>query len=109
MVKYLSPTTPGIHFFQFFFYKNLWPFKFWTKYFFLSTLKPWTDEFKSYINGRGYNLNSVDEYETFFKQVGFKNFNAKDQTQLFIEYLNKEIQAFTYLKEDFLKVNIYVL
>jgi len=70
----------------------------------LSTAEPWSDEFRKYVSGRGYNLNSVGEYEGLLKEAGFRDIEATDRTELFVEYLNSEVQKFSDLKEDFLKV-----
>lgn len=64
--------------------------------------KPWSEEFANYVSRRGYSLLPVDEYETLFTNVGFKNVEAKDRTDLFIKYLKQELEAFQESKEDFL-------
>lgn len=56
------------------------------------------------MSRRGYSLLPVDEYETLFTNVGFKNVEAKDRTDLFIKYLKQELEAFQESKEDFLSV-----
>ena len=68
---------------------------------------PWSDEFTCYVEQRGYNLLTIQEYENLIKEYGFVNVRAEDKTQFFIDYSNKELDNFILNKDEFVKVNIY--
>lgn len=66
---------------------------------------PWSDAFTEYVKDRGYTLLPVTEYSELFKEVGFRNVEGKDSTDLFKKYLVQELKKFdeANVKEDFLK------
>lgn len=67
--------------------------------------KPWSDAFSSYVEGRGYSLILLEEYEQLLKEAGFKNVIGQDRTDLFMKYLIQEAENFARpeVKEDFLQ------
>lgn len=65
--------------------------------------KPWSDEFIVYVEQRGYDLLTKDEYESMLKCIGFTNVRALDKTDMFIEYLNKELNGLLGMKQQFIE------
>jgi phosphoethanolamine N-methyltransferase len=63
----------------------------------------WTDEYTKYVAGRGYHLLTVPEYGAIFTELGFKNVEAEDKTDLFCESLRKELKVMDEIKEEFVK------
>jgi len=62
-----------------------------------------SDNFKEYIQERGYTLLTVPDYGEVLTQVGFKNVQAIDKTDSFVSILSNELKKFAGEKEDFLK------
>jgi phosphoethanolamine N-methyltransferase len=65
--------------------------------------KPWSDEFTGYVEQRGYDLRTVDEYGNIFSRLGFRTVKALDVTNLFVESLNNELSKMNQIKDDFLR------
>jgi len=65
--------------------------------------KPWSDEFTAYVEQRGYDLRTVDEYGNIFSQLGFKTVKALDVTNLFVECLHNEMNKMDQNKSDFVR------
>lgn len=65
--------------------------------------KPWSDEFTVYVEQRGYDLLTVDEYANSLKDAGFVNVKAEDKTDLFEHYLHRELATFLAIKDKFIK------
>lgn len=64
--------------------------------------KPWSEEFKAYVEERGYDLLSVQEYDDLLKETGFVNIESKDETETFIKYSIKESEHLRSIKSQFL-------
>jgi len=52
--------------------------------------KPWSDEFDSYVQDRGYSLHSTEEYAGLISSAGFEQVSASDETARFVEILRAE-------------------
>lgn len=65
--------------------------------------KPWSDEFTVYVEQRGYDLLTTSEYESALKDSGFINIKAEDKTDMFIDYLHKELAQLKNIKDEFIK------
>lgn len=52
--------------------------------------KPWSDEFKAYVQDRGYSLHTPEEYARFISDAGFEQVTADDWTERFISILEAE-------------------
>jgi len=61
----------------------------------------WSSEFASYVDQRGYDLRTVEEYGSLFTQLGFRNVRALDRTDLFVESLNNELKKMAEIKDKF--------
>jgi phosphoethanolamine N-methyltransferase len=66
--------------------------------------KPWSDEFIVYVEQRGYDLLTTDEYKNALVDAGFVNVTSEDKTEMFADYLNKELDTLNGIKEDFIQV-----
>ncbi len=66
--------------------------------------KPWCNDFAAYVEQRGYNLLTVEEYGNIFKDLGFVNVKPEDKTDLFVYYLKRELDLFEKNRESFIKV-----
>lgn len=62
-----------------------------------------------YVAQRGYHLLTVADYGALLSKVGFKDVEAKDVTDYFVEILHKEMDYFTPQKEEFIKVTLKLL
>ncbi len=81
--------------------------KYWYTYSILiqnSGPKPWSDDFIVYVEQRGYDLLTVNEYENTLQECGFINIKCEDITWTFVDYLIKELEKFITNKEEFVKV-----
>ena len=63
--------------------------------------KPWSDEYAAYVESRGYNLLTVQEYGNLFENLQFSKVVATDVTKLFVECLNFELKKFEQMKQEF--------
>lgn len=63
-----------------------------------------SDHFLRYVAQRGYHLLTVRDYGAILSKVGFKNVEAKDVTDYFVQILHKEMDHFAPQKEEFIKV-----
>ena len=63
--------------------------------------KPWSDEYAAYVESRGYNLLTVQEYGKLFEDLQFSKVVATDVTNLFVECLNFELKKFEQMKQEF--------
>jgi len=61
-----------------------------------------SQEFKEYLKQRDYSLITVSAYGKIFKDAGYVDVIAKDNTERFIEVLNSELKRFETIKNDFL-------
>ena len=52
--------------------------------------KPWSEEFRDYVQGRGYSLHTTGEYADLISSAGFEQVSANDETARFIEILQAE-------------------
>ncbi len=52
--------------------------------------KPWSNEFKAYVQDRGYCLHTTEEYARFMSNAGFEQVIADDWTERFISILEAE-------------------
>jgi phosphoethanolamine N-methyltransferase len=52
--------------------------------------KPWSAEFASYVQARGYSLHTTTEYADLISGAGFEQVDARDETARFIELLLAE-------------------
>lgn len=69
----------------------------------ISGQRPWSTEFKEYVDERGYDLLTIGEYESLLKQSGFSNVRAEDRTELFEKYLLIELEKFRQIKDEFIR------
>lgn len=65
--------------------------------------KPWSPEFESYVQQRGYDLWTVEEYGKMFTDVGFKSVQATNVTDMFVECLNSELKKMDTIKDEFVR------
>lgn len=72
----------------------------------LSGPKPWSDQFTVYVEQRGYNLFTLDEYESVLRDTGFVNIKPEDKTEMFTDYLIKEVEHLSNVKDEFINVKI---
>lgn len=63
----------------------------------------WSDDFKKYVQQRGYYLLSVKDYGKVLEDVGFVNVKAEDRTGQFVKMLEKELKRIENIKDDFIK------
>lgn len=63
----------------------------------------WSSEFEKYVDQRGYDLRTVDEYGGIFTRLGYKNVKAKDVTDVFVSCLKNELNKMAEIKESFVK------
>ena len=59
-----------------------------------------SQDFKDYVKQRGYNLLTVEDYGKTLKNAGFDDVDAIDNSKYFIEILEKELKAFTEIKDE---------
>jgi len=52
--------------------------------------QPWSDEFRDYVEARGYSLHTVLEYAELISAAGFEQVGARDETARFVELLQAE-------------------
>ena len=57
-----------------------------------------------YVQQRGYDLLTTTEYENLLKDTGFVNIKAEDKTDMFSDYLNKELTYLNSIKDEFIQV-----
>ena len=62
--------------------------------------KPWPDDFSRYVEGRGYNLHTLDTYRAYLHQAGFEDVSSVDMTERFIGILQDDINTITGLNLD---------
>lgn len=63
-----------------------------------------SERFLRYVAQRGYHLLTASDYGAVLSKVGFKDVEAKDVTDYFVEILHKEMKFFSEQKEEFIKV-----
>ncbi|CAF0750482.1 unnamed protein product [Adineta ricciae] len=63
----------------------------------------WSKEYEEYVIQRRYTLLTVPEYGKLLESVGFKDVDAKDATEKFVECLNMELERIEANKEDFIR------
>jgi hypothetical protein len=66
--------------------------------------QPWCDQFAAYVEQRGYNLLTVEDYGKTFTDLGFVNVKPEDKTDLFVYHLNRELELFEESRESFIQV-----
>jgi len=59
-----------------------------------------SQDFKNYVKQRGYNLLTVKDYGKTIKDAGFGEVVAVDNSKYFLEILDKELKAFTSIKDE---------
>jgi hypothetical protein len=57
-----------------------------------------------YVEQRGYNLYTFNEYKALLKDNDFVNIKVEDKTELFSHYLNVELDNFEKIKDTFIQV-----
>ncbi len=62
---------------------------------------PQTDEFKSYLKDRQYQLVTVEEYGRLLEDAGFEQVRAENRTDLFVDVLTRELVEFKGKKKAF--------
>jgi phosphoethanolamine N-methyltransferase len=62
--------------------------------------KPWHDEFNDYVDARGYQLHTVNEYTELIAQAGFRTVIVEDWTCLFIDLLHHDLDTIQTLEVD---------
>jgi len=62
-----------------------------------------SEDFKKYVAQRGYALLSPAAYGKVLEDVGFVNVNAKDNTEMFLDVLAKEVAKTEKIKDEFIK------
>jgi len=70
--------------------------------------KPWSDEFRDYVQDRGYSLRTVREYADLIAAAGFEQVSASDETARFVGILQTELKridalSITATERDYLK------
>lgn len=63
--------------------------------------KPWSEEYATYVEQRGYNLLTVPEYGKIFEDLNFTKVVATDVTNMFVDCLNFELVKFEKMKKEF--------
>jgi len=59
-------------------------------------------EFKKYVEGRGYILYSPKEYGKIIERAGFTKVDARDQTEMFLDVLTRELQKTKDIKKEYI-------
>lgn len=59
--------------------------------------KPWSNEFSDYVEARGYDLHTVDDYADLISAAGFEQVVSEDATPRFAEILQTEKQRIKHL------------
>ena len=62
--------------------------------------QPWSDDFRGYVESRGYNLHTVEEYIGLIASAGFEQVSGEDITPRFIEILRSDIARIEDLQLD---------
>ncbi|XP_068181844.1 phosphoethanolamine methyltransferase [Antennarius striatus] len=65
--------------------------------------KTWTQEFKDYVQQRGYILYTHSQYGKFLEEAGFCNVRAEDRSAQFIQVIEAELQRAEDNKDEFIK------
>ncbi|XP_073710538.1 uncharacterized protein [Misgurnus anguillicaudatus] len=65
--------------------------------------EPWSPAFQDYVNQRGYILYTPHRYGQFLSEVGFRNVQALDRTEQFIQVIKSELQRAEEMKDDFIQ------
>jgi len=60
-------------------------------------------EYEEYVNDRRYSLLTPSEYGKCLESVGFKNVEATDATDKFVECLKVELKRLESIKDEFIK------
>lgn len=61
-----------------------------------------SEEFKSYVEKRGYDLHQVHDYGKILEKAGFVDVVAEDKTDLFVEILTNELRRTEKVKDKFI-------
>ena len=62
--------------------------------------QPWSDDFRDYVESRGYCLHTVEEYTGLIAVAGFERVTGEDITPRFIEILHSDIERIEDLEMD---------
>ncbi len=62
--------------------------------------KPWSDDFESYVDSRGYDLHTVDAYAGLIAEAGFEQVCGEDITSRFIDILKSDLERIFTLEID---------
>ncbi|XP_024919003.1 phosphoethanolamine methyltransferase isoform X2 [Cynoglossus semilaevis] len=65
--------------------------------------KPWNPEFEAYVKKRGYILYTPSQYGKVIEEAGFRNVQATDRTEQFIQVLKTELQRAQAMKTQFIQ------
>lgn len=65
--------------------------------------QPHSQQFLNYSEGRGYDLRSVKGYGKLIEQAGFKEVQASDITDTFVETINDELKFMASTRKAFIK------
>ena len=68
-----------------------------------------SEKFLRYVAQRGYHLLAVKDYGALLSKVGFQSVDAQDLTGFFVDILQKEMKSFKAQKDDFVKVQPFLL
>lgn len=69
--------------------------------------KPWSEEFDTYVNNRGYSLHILPDYAELISKAGFQLVEYEDITERFISILQSDIEkiaALDLLESDRVKI-----
>lgn len=66
-------------------------------------LNGWSNQFRNYVQRRGYHLLSIDQYAELLRKVGFRRVHVDDRTLQFIEILDKEVQRLIDVRQEFIE------
>jgi len=62
--------------------------------------QPWSDDFRGYVESRGYSLHTVEEYTGLIVGAGFEQVTGEDITPRFIEILRLDLERIEDLELD---------
>lgn len=54
--------------------------------------EPWADDFNEYVEGRGYDLHTPEDYRALIEAAGFSQVTGEDISDRFIEILKADLQ-----------------
>ena len=60
--------------------------------------KPWSDEFSNYVEDRGYNLHTIEDYTDLVASAGFEQASGVDISARFIDILQSDLERIEHLE-----------